>query len=208
MKKINQNRDWPAYVFTGLSDGLIIPFAIIAGISRVASTSSEITNYLVYVIPAAAFLMAMGGYFTARDQTNDSITPLEKKAASIKKFYQRIGLSPELQQRATEEQMEDRKIFTDLSARDVPTPPLIAGVLIFISYCLGGYISLLPFFYYDRPIDALKISAALTLPLLLIFGFYKYQFMGLKGIYGGLIQFGIGALAAGAAYAIAKLFVA
>ena len=204
----NKNKDWPAYVFTGLSDGLIVPFAIMAGTSRISSSSSEVTNFLVYVIPGAAFLMALGGYFTAKDRSTDSITPIEKKAETIKKFYQRIGLSPELQQRATVEQLEDNKQFNDLSVPNIPTPPLAAALLIFISYCLGGYISLMPFFYFEDPIDALKISAALTLPLLLIFGFYKYQFLGLKGVYGGMIQFVVGGLAAAAAYAVAKLVVA
>jgi VIT1/CCC1 family predicted Fe2+/Mn2+ transporter len=67
-------------------------------------------------------------------------------------------------------------------------------------------VPLSPYFFTDEPIAALKLSAAITLVCLFIFGFLKSRFTGVNAFAGAVRVTLIGALAAGAAFGVAKLF--
>ena len=58
----------------------------------------------------------------------------------------------------------------------------------------------------DKPVDALKYSALITLFCLFVFGWLKSKFTGVPPWAGALRVTIIGALAAGAAFFVASLF--
>jgi VIT1/CCC1 family predicted Fe2+/Mn2+ transporter len=70
---------------------------------------------------------------------------------------------------------------------------------------VGGLIPLTPYFFVEGAIEGLKISAMITLVCLFIFGFFKSKITGINPWLGGLKVMMIGALAASAAFGIAKL---
>ena len=74
-----------------------------------------------------------------------------------------------------------------------------------LSYIVGGLIPLIPYFFVSDAISGLKVSAIITLACLFIFGFFKSKITGINPWTGGLKVMMIGALAAGAAFTIAKL---
>jgi predicted membrane protein (TIGR00267 family) len=74
-----------------------------------------------------------------------------------------------------------------------------------LSYVVGGFIPLIPYFYVTEAVDGLKVSAIITLLCLFIFGFFKSKITGINPWSGGLKVMMIGALAASAAFSIAKL---
>ena len=73
------------------------------------------------------------------------------------------------------------------------------------SYIVGGMVPLVPYFFVENAIDGLKVSAIITLICLYIFGFFKSKITGINPWLGGLKVMMIGAVAAGAAFTIAKL---
>jgi VIT1/CCC1 family predicted Fe2+/Mn2+ transporter len=75
-----------------------------------------------------------------------------------------------------------------------------------ISYIAGGLVPLSPYFFVASPVDGLKLSVVFTLICLFIFGYFKSKITGVSPIWGALRVTLIGALAAGAAFAVAKLF--
>src|SRR5688572_3597829 len=75
-----------------------------------------------------------------------------------------------------------------------------------LSYVVGGLVPLSPYFFLDSPLEALKISALVTLVCLFIFGYFKSRFTGVHPIGGALKVTLIGAVAAAAAFGVAKLF--
>ena len=75
-----------------------------------------------------------------------------------------------------------------------------------LSYIVGGLVPLSPYFFVDSPSDGLKISALVTLICLFIFGFFKSRLTGINPLWGALRVMLIGAVAAGAAFGVAKLF--
>jgi predicted membrane protein (TIGR00267 family) len=74
-----------------------------------------------------------------------------------------------------------------------------------VSYIVGGLVPLSPYFFVSKAQQGLVISVIITLICLYIFGFFKSKLTGVNPITGGFKIMLIGALAAGAAFAIAKL---
>jgi VIT1/CCC1 family predicted Fe2+/Mn2+ transporter len=66
-------------------------------------------------------------------------------------------------------------------------------------------VPLLPYFFVTNSIDGLKISAVITLVCLYVFGFFKSKMTGINPWWGGVKVMFIGAIAAAAAFSIAKL---
>jgi VIT1/CCC1 family predicted Fe2+/Mn2+ transporter len=74
-----------------------------------------------------------------------------------------------------------------------------------VSYIAGGLIPLSPYFFVHDGLTGLKISAAITLVCLFIFGYFKSKFTGVNPLAGAIRVMIIGALAAGCAFAVARL---
>lgn len=75
-----------------------------------------------------------------------------------------------------------------------------------LSYVVGGLVPLSPYFFIDSPLQALEVSAVVTLVCLFVFGFFKSRITGINPWMGAVRVMLIGALAAGAAFGVAKLF--
>ena len=73
------------------------------------------------------------------------------------------------------------------------------------AYIAGGFIPLGPYIFAGKPLSALFISIGVTLLALLIFGFVKGRFTGMKPLRSALQTALIGSAAAGAAFVIARL---
>jgi vacuolar iron transporter family protein len=73
------------------------------------------------------------------------------------------------------------------------------------AYAIGGFVPLFPYMLLTRMRSALSLSVTLTLLALFIFGYIKGRFTGSAPLRGAAQTLIIGALAAGAAFFIAKL---
>ncbi|KAJ6442677.1 vacuolar iron transporter family protein [Purpureocillium lavendulum] len=83
----------------------------------------------------------------------------------------------------------------------------LSGVTMGLSYFVGGLVPMLPYFAMDRVSDALLVSVAVTVVILLAFGYVK-NYVAIRthraGVWGALQTLVIGVLAAGTSYAIVK----
>ena len=75
-----------------------------------------------------------------------------------------------------------------------------------VSYIVGGLVPLSPYFFVEHPIDGLRYSVAVTLICLFIFGWFKSKVTGVNPFWGAVKVMLIGAMAAAAAFGVAKLF--
>ncbi len=218
-----KNSDFLTDVVIGMSDGLIVPFALVAGLSRVVQLNSTIFIAGVSTITAGAILMGLGRYFTEKKESNlhtslHSEEGKEKPAANdeeqqVKAFLANIGLSEEMQEKAMEEINKDEKQWADLMTQheleiESPEPGKAAKSALNtgLSYAIGGGIPVSPYFFVDTPFEGLKISAILTLLSLFVLGFVKGRITSLNPWLVAVRVTAIGALAAVAAFGIAKLF--
>ena len=219
-----QSSDLLRDVVIGMSDGLTVPFALAAGLSGAVDSTSIIVIAGIAEVAAGSIAMGLGGYLagkTEQDHYNseqkreyDEVANLRhREIEETKEFFANIGLSPELQEKATAEIAQDKDRWVDFMMKyelglEKPDPRRAtkSALNIGLSYIAGGIIPLSPYFFISDSVGALKISVAVTLLCLFVFGFFKSRVTGINPWMGALRVMLIGAMAAAAAFGVAKLF--
>ena len=211
-------------IVIGMSDGLTVPFALAAGLSGAVASSTIVVIAGIAEICAGSIAMGLGGYLagkTEQDHYNselkreydevESVPEVEKQ--EVRDFFKQIGLSDEVQQKATEEIAKDKKQWVDFMMKyelglEAPDPKRAtkSALNIGLSYIAGGIIPLSPYFFISNSTEALKISVIATLVCLCIFGYFKSKMTGVHPLWGAIKVTLIGAVAAAAAFGVAKLF--
>ncbi len=210
-------------IVIGMSDGLTVPFALAAGLSGAVDSTSIIVIAGIAEIAAGSIAMGLGGYLAGKTEQDHykseekreyyEVENLrEREIDETKEFFANIGLSKELQEKATGEITQDKKQWVDFMMKyelglEKPDPKRASksAMNIGLSYIAGGLVPLSPYFFVSSPLDGLKISAIVTLICLFVFGFFKSKMTGIKVWSGALRVMLIGAVAAAAAFGIAKL---
>jgi len=211
-------------IVIGMSDGLTVPFALAAGLSGAVSSSNIIVIAGIAEICAGSIAMGLGGYLAGKTEQDhyaseqkreyDEVENLRhREIAETKEFFANIGLSPELQDKATEEIAQDKDRWVDFMMKyelglEKPDPKRAtkSALNIGLSYVAGGIIPLSPYFFISDSVEALKISVAVTLLCLFVFGYFKSKVTGINPWIGAIRVMLIGAMAAAAAFGVAKLF--
>jgi VIT1/CCC1 family predicted Fe2+/Mn2+ transporter len=219
-----ESSDFLRDVVIGMSDGLTVPFALAAGLTGAVASSSIIVIAGIAEIVAGSIAMGLGGYLagkTEQDHFNselkreydevEKVPEMEKK--EVKDFFENLGLSEEVQLKATEEISKDKKQWVDFMmkfelglAKPDPKRATKSALNIGLSYAVGGIIPLSPYFFIDDSREALKFSVVATLICLFIFGYFKSRITGIPAFSGALKVMLIGALAAAAAFGVALFF--
>ena len=185
-------------VVIGMSDGLTVPFALAAGLSGAVDKSSIIVIAGIAEIAAGSIAMGLGGYLAGK-------TEQDHYRSEVKREYD------EVENLRHKEIDKDRwvdfmmKYELGLEKPD-PKRATKSALNIGISYAAGGIIPLSPYFFIESSAEALKVSAVATLLCLFIFGFFKSKMTGVNPFWGALKVMLIGAVAAAAAFGVAKLF--
>lgn len=219
-----KSSDFLRDVVIGMSDGLTVPFALAAGLSGAVDSTNIIVIAGIAEIAAGSIAMGLGGYLAGKTEQDhylseqkreyDEVENLrEREIAETKEFFANIGLSEKLQHEATEEIARDKDKWVDFMMKyelglEKPDPKRASksALNIGVSYVIGGLVPLSPYFFIEDSISALKVSVVFTLVCLFVFGWFKSKFTGIPPFKGGLRVMLIGAVAAGAAFAVAKLF--
>jgi len=210
-------------VVIGMSDGLTVPFALAAGLSGAVDNSSIIVIAGIAEIAAGSIAMGLGGYLAGKTEQDHYASEVRREYDEVenlrhreieetKEFFANIGLSEAVQNQATEEISQDKDRWVDFMMKyelglEKPDPKRAtkSALNIGLSYIAGGIIPLSPYFFITSSSEALKISVVATLICLFIFGYFKSRITGVNPWLGALKVTLIGALAAGAAFGVAKL---
>lgn len=220
-----QSSEFLRDIVIGMSDGLTVPFALAAGLSGVVSTSTGIIIIAgIAEIAAGSIAMGLGGYLAGKTEQDHYNTEekrefyevenlREREIEETREFFANIGLSENLQLKATEEISRDKKQWVDFMMKyelglEKPDPKRAtkSALNIGLSYVVGGLVPLSPYFFVDSPIQGLKFSVFVTLACLFIFGYFKSKMTGIPPFMGAIRVMLIGAVAAGAAFGVARLF--
>ena len=210
-------------VVIGLSDGLTVPFALAAGLSgAVASSSLVITAGLAEIV-AGSIAMGLGGYLAGRTEVEHYASELgrehrevqevpERERAEVDELLADMGISEATRRQAVAELTADPEQWVKFMMKyelglEEPDPKQApkSAVTISVAYAVGGLIPLSAYFVTDTPQQGLVWSAAITLLCLFIFGYFKSRMTGQPPIAGAVKMAVVGALAAAAAFGIARL---
>jgi len=218
-----QSSDLLTDIVIGMSDGLTVPFALAAGLSGAVDSTSIIIVAGIAEIAAGSIAMGLGGFLAGKTEQDHYNSELKKEywevdhlpakeKEEVREFFETLGLSKEVQDKAVTELTKDKDRWVEFMMKyelglDKPDPKR-AGRSAFnigFSYIVGGLVPLSPYFFVSDSVEALKISVVITLICLFIFGFFKSKLTGVNPLTGGLKVMLIGAMAAAAAFGIAKL---
>jgi len=211
-------------IVIGMSDGLTVPFALAAGLSGAVDNSNIVVIAGIAEIAAESIAMGLGGYLAGKTEQDHYKSEVKREYDEVenlrhveiqetKEFFANIGLSPALQDQATEEIAQDKDRWVDFMMKyelglDKPDPKRAtkSALNIGLSYIAGGIIPLSPYFFITSSTEALKISVIATLVCLFVFGYFKSKITGVNALWGAVKVTLIGAVAAAAAFGVAKLF--
>lgn len=210
-------------IVIGMSDGLTVPFALAAGLSGAVKDVHLIVIAGIAEIAAGSIAMGLGGYLAGKTEQDHYASELRREYDEIERlpevekeevrvFFEGLGLSASVQNQAVAELIKDKDRWADFMMKhelglEKPDPKRArkSAFNIGVSYIVGGLIPLSPYFFVEDGIMGLKISAVVTLLCLFVFGYFKSKLTGTNPVKGAIKVAVIGALAAGCAFAIAKL---
>lgn len=217
-----ESSDFIADIVIGMSDGLTVPFALAAGLSGAVANSSLVVTAGIAEIVAGSIAMGLGGYLAGRTEadhyaserrreTLEVETVPEREKQEVREVFAEMGLSPTLQQVIADELAKDKTKWIDFMMKyelglEEPDPNRAtkSALTIGSAYIVGGLIPLAPYFGIDEPPVALIYSCLLTLLCLFIFGYLKSKVTGQPPVAGAFKVMLIGALAAAAAFGVAR----
>jgi len=209
-------------IVIGMSDGLTVPFALAAGLTGAVSSTSIIVTAGLAEIAAGAIAMGLGGYLAAksdaehyakeREREKREVTEIpHEEMREVAEVFQEYGLSQEETWPLVEALRRQPQKWVDFLMRfalglERPNPKraLVSACTIGGAYIAGGFIPLSPYIAARDASTALLFSIIVTLVALLVFGFVKGRFTGMKPVRSALQTALIGSVAAGAAFAIAR----
>jgi VIT1/CCC1 family predicted Fe2+/Mn2+ transporter len=210
-------------IVIGMSDGLTVPFAIAAGMSGAAVAAKIVVTAGLAEIAAGSISMGLGGYLAGRTdiehyeterqrETRETEQIPEQEAREVTDILQDLGLSEEEASPVVGALRQDRDKWVDFMMRfelglEKPDPrrAVQSAVTIALSYAVSGFIPLGPYIVMNSVQSALYVSVGVTLMALFLFGYIKGRVTGINALRSGLQTTSIGGLAAGAAFAIARL---
>lgn len=209
-------------IIIGMSDGLTVPFALMAGLSGVLNVNHLIIVSGLAEIAAGCISMGLGGYLAGESE-------VDHYNAELRREYQEIEAVPELELKEVEDALISMGVDAALGKQvalqisenkdnwanfmmqvelkmEKPTGnrARISAITIAASYLLGGFIPLLPYMLTRRSDQGFYWSCIITVIALIIFGYFKSRFTGQPLLRGTIKVAAIGVIAAGAAYLLAK----
>jgi len=219
-----KSSDFITDIVIGMSDGLTVPFALAAGLSGAVASSAIVTTAGIAEIVAGSIAMGLGGYLAGQTEQEHYEAELkreyeevervpEREKEEIREVFEGYGLTREAQEIVVEAISKDKDKWVDFMMRfelglEKPNPNRArnSALTIGISYIVGGFVQLIPYFYVSEPKSGLLYSAEITLLALLVFGYFKSKVTDQNPWIGSLKVASIGAAAAAAAYFVATLF--
>jgi VIT1/CCC1 family predicted Fe2+/Mn2+ transporter len=210
-------------IVIGMSDGLTVPFALTAGLTgAVASNTIIITAGFAEII-AGSIAMGLGGFLAGKTDYEHFFSEKKREYAEVKEIpgmekqevreiLATYGISEENQHRFVEDLACNEDKWVDFMMRfelGLEEPELSrarkSALTIAVAYVVGGLIPLFSYFFTPTPLKGLIYSIFITLAALLGFGYFKSSMTGQNPWSGAVKTAIIGAIAAGAAFFLARL---
>ena len=211
-------------VVIGMADGLTVPFALAAGLSGIVASTHVVVVAGLAEIAAGSIAMGLGGYLASRgdsehyasERKREEMEVVERtrdEEEEIYEIFEEYGVTRTESDSVLQALKRNPKAWVDFMMRfelglEKPEANRArqSAITIASSYVVGGMVPLLPYILLNESSRALPASVVITLLALVVFGAVKGRLTGAGAWRSGLQTVLIGGLAAGAAYALARLF--
>lgn len=174
----------------GMSDGLIVPLALSAGMYAAGVPEESVFKYGICIVGAGTVIMTLGGYLAGRsgfeqpvvvsDNKDFPADPVLAEEMATRLFLSKLDLDTDIQEKAIEDWQKEKAEWAGLmeeeremmQRKEKRKRPSEYAVNIGASYLLGGLVPLLPYLLFTKP-EVLSISISITLTLIFILGVMK-----------------------------------
>jgi VIT1/CCC1 family predicted Fe2+/Mn2+ transporter len=210
-------------IVIGMSDGLTVPFALAAGLTGAVASTAIVVTAGFAEIAAGSIAMGLGGYLAAKTDSEhyaserqreirETVELPEVETEEVVKVFRDYGLSPAQMEPIVAAITSDQSRWVDFMMRfelglEQPDPARAgrSASTIAVSYIVGGLVPLAPYIIMKQVHSALRVSVAVTLLALFVFGSIKGHYTGVSPLRAGAQTVIVGGLAAAAAFFIARL---
>lgn len=205
----------------GISDGIIIPLATITAASVLTTGSVPVIAAGLIIIVLGSIIIGIAGYMAAasRQRSLALQSRVEEEKANKEelektiRLFKKIGLGEEMQNQVAAEIEKDSKDWNDylekyaqqLEKPDATQLPKTA-LSIALSFTIGGFIPLAPYFFTLPAAESLAASVTLSAVALGIFGFLKGKVNHEPAMQGALRLVLLGLFVAAGTYGVAHIF--
>jgi vacuolar iron transporter family protein len=208
----------------GLADGLVTNLAFLTGFSGAVSSDSLIRFAGLAAMLAGSVSMFFGGILSARsehdlfraDSTREAYEmehETDEEKAELKRIYMDKGLTEEEAGMVVERLLTNKeKFLEDMLTNELHVHehnlqnPYKLGAVIGLSFLLGSFVPLAPYYAVSAKSSALVVSVAVSLTFLFAAGEWKGRIVKRKPLRSGLETLAIGAVAAGILFLIGSAF--
>lgn len=211
------------FVF-GAIDGSVTTFAVVSGVAGAALSSNIVIILGLANLLGDGISMAVGNYLSSkserefvqgerrREEWEIEHYP-EGEREEIREIFRRKGFRGRQLERAVKTITSDKKVWVDtmmaeeLGLSEDPKSPAMKGVVTFISFVAVGSVPLIPYalgLFFDGSVKPIEypLSFGMTFITFFIIGSAKTYVTGKHWFKSGMETLLVGALAAGAAYAV------
>ena len=186
-------------VIVGMSEGMVMPFILVAGLSRVFTNNITIAVIGFLAALIAAIAMALGRLYMHKDDHHHDETP---------EVFEEMGLSDETSNTVAQEMSTDKEKWAEVvhDEHEEEAEAKKSAVYIGLFYVVGAMIPIAAYFFVEVS-AALWISAVVTGCALFIFSILKAKATGLAVLPAVIRTMVVSCLAAYAAYYVAGMFI-
>jgi len=210
-------------IIIGMSDGLTVPFALAAGLSGSIGDAFVVVVAGLAEMAAGGISMGLGGYLAGRSEVDTYQAELQRErqevrdvpqaeAAEVRQIFAQYGLEGQSLDSAVRAVTSNPRSWVGFMMREElglerpdPRQALRSALTIGLSYVAGGLVALAPYALGLPLATALLVSVVVTLIALILFGAFRAHFTGVPVVRGALQTALVGAIAAGAAFGLARL---
>eukprot|EP00871_Galdieria_phlegrea_P001294 jgi/Galph1/2165/GphlegSOOS_G852.1 len=211
-------------VVLGMSDGLTVPFALAAGMAGAFSSSKVIVLAVLAELTAGGISMGLGGYMSGRTEVLqysaerkreewEVVNCPEIEKEEIYDILKEYGLTRSHVRSILDHFEKNPSKWVDFMMKfelglEKPdqSRPWKSALFVGLSYVFGGFIPLVPYFFIESSLSALKVSVMFTLIALFIFGLAKGHVVSHGRLSSAVETTVVGAVAAASAFVIARWF--
>jgi VIT1/CCC1 family predicted Fe2+/Mn2+ transporter len=206
-----------------MSDGLTVPFALAAGLSGTIGDAFVVVVAGLAEMVAGGISMGLGGYLAGRSEVDTYRAELERERSEVRdapqaevqevrQIFANYGLQGESLEAAVGAVTSNARSWVGFMMREElglerpdPRQALRSALTIGLSYVAGGVVPLAPYAFGLSLSSALLASVVVTLLALLVFGAFRAHFTGVPVVRGSVQTALVGAVAAGAAFGLARV---
>jgi VIT1/CCC1 family predicted Fe2+/Mn2+ transporter len=210
-------------IVIGMADGLTVPFALAAGITGASVPLSIVVTAGLAEIAAGSIAMGLGGYLAARTERQHYYAEQKREELEIEhvphrereevvEIMEKYGVTEQECASLIAALERNPQAWRDFMMRfELGLEEPAAGAAsrsawtIALSYIAGGLIPLSPYMAVKSSSLALTLSSLMTLTALFAFGYAKGRFTGTPALKSAVQTLITGGLAAGVAFAVARL---